>query len=82
MEIHDAEPARRLRIAVGGGRGRCLLQRDDIREAGSVEGIQKWQLGRAGVAEEVVHPGPAQDFDQARGDLHQRGGRGVSIGRP
>jgi hypothetical protein len=82
VEVDHAEPSRRLGIPVGGGARRRLLQRDDIREAGAVERVEEGQLRRAGIAEEVVDVGSAKDLDEPRGDLHQRGGRGVSMGRP
>ena len=82
MEVDDAEPSRRLRVSVGGGRRRRLLERDDVRQSGAVERVEERQLGGAGVAEEVADAGGAEDLDQSGGDLHQRCGRGVSIGRP
>ena len=81
-EVDDAQASRRLRIPIGRRRGRRLLKGDDVREAGAVESVEERQLRRAGVTEEVVHAGGAEDLDEPGGDLHQRGGRGVSIGRP
>ena len=82
VQIDDAEPSRGLRVAVRGGGRRRLLERHDVSQARAVERVEERQLGRARIAEEVVDAGGAQDLDEAAGDLHQRGGRGVSIGRP
>src|SRR2546422_4142327 len=48
-EVDDAEPSRRLRVSVGGGRRRRLLERDDVRQSGAVERVEERQLGGAGV---------------------------------
>ena len=80
--VFFADLTRGLSVPVGGGHDRGLLEPDDVVERRTVERIEERQLRRAGVAEEIVDAGGAEDLDQSSGDLHQRGGRGVSIGRP
>ncbi len=56
VQVDDAERSRGLGVAVGHGDDGDLLQAEDVLDASILDhGIRKGQLGRAGVAEQILH---------------------------
>ena len=70
VDVDDADRPRRLRVAVGRGDRRRLLEPEHVLEPGVGEGVEEGQLGRARIAEEVADAGGAEDLHQHGGDVH------------
>ena len=79
MDVDDADRPGRLRVPVGGGDRRRLLEPEHVLEPRVRERVEERQLRRARVAEEIADAGRAEDLHQEGGDVH---GRGVGVGGP